>query len=64
MGEVCKDYEVRFHRADGSLSLVMILPALSDRDAKRQAEKMLSAGLTNAHIWNDGELVDSIYKIQ
>ena len=65
MGQSCKDYEIRLHRSDGELSLVAILPAMGDEDAKRLAKSMLQADLTDAHIWNeDGDLVQSIHKIQ
>ena len=65
MGQICKDYEIRFHRQDGTLSLVMIVPAMSDAEAKSRAKQMLQAGLTNAHVGDaDGKLVDSIYRLQ
>jgi len=65
MNTVSRDYEIRFHRADGKLSLVMFVPALSDADAEHQAKKMLLAGLSNAHIWDEeGRLVHSLYRLQ
>jgi hypothetical protein len=65
MGQTCKDYEIRLHRRDGTLSLVMIVPATGDDDAKLQAKKMLRADLANAHVWDaDGKLVGSIYRLQ
>jgi hypothetical protein len=57
------EYEIRLHHADGSLSVVMMVTAIGDADAKAQATKMLEDGLANAHIWRDGRLVDSIYRI-
>ena len=50
MGQFCKDYEIRLHRNDGKLSLVAIIPAVGDEDAKRLARKLLQADLTNAYI--------------
>lgn len=58
-----RDYEIRLHHADGSLSILMLTAAASDSEAKRRARAMLSHGLTNAHIWRDGELVDSVYAL-
>lgn len=55
------DYEIRLHRADGTLSIVMLVSAVGDLDAKAQARDMLKDGLANAHIWRDGQLVDSLY---
>jgi hypothetical protein len=63
MGQLARDYEIRLHYADGTLSVVMIASAVSDRDAAAQARFMLRDGLANAHIWRDGELVDSVYLV-
>lgn len=55
------DYEIRLHRIDGTLSVVMWISAAGDGDARRQAQEMLREGLSNAHIWRDGKLMDSLY---
>jgi hypothetical protein len=57
-------YEIRFHRQDGRLSLVMLVPAASEADAKAQARRMLMGDLANANIWRAGTLVDSVYRLQ
>jgi len=63
MGILGTDYEVRLHRADGHLSIVMVILATSDRDAKNQAQSMLRDSIVNAHVWRDGRLVDSLYRL-
>ena len=63
MGQFCKDYEIRLHRPDGKLSLVAVVSAVSEIDARRQAESFLTERLTNAFIWRDGQLVDALYKL-
>jgi hypothetical protein len=55
-------YEIRFHRQDGRLSLVMLVPAANEADAKDQARRMLMGDLANANIWRAGTLVDSVYR--
>lgn len=55
------DYEIRLHRLNGNLSIVMLVTALSASEARRQAEEMLQSPLANAHILHDGHVIDSIY---
>jgi hypothetical protein len=55
------NYEIRLHRPDGSLSIVMKVAAVGDTDAKNQALIMLHNGISNAHIWRDDNLVGSVY---
>ena len=46
-------YEILLHKADGVLSIVMIVTALCDADAKAQAARMLKGKMAYAEIWND-----------
>ena len=62
--DVLPDYEIRMHHADGPLSVVMMISAIGDADAKAQAIKFLEDGLASAHIGRDGKLVDSVYRIK
>lgn len=55
------DYEVRLHRPDGALSIVMKVKAVGETDAERQALTMLCGEITNARIWCDGNLIASLY---
>ena len=43
-------YEIRLHRPGGKLSLVMLVPAASEADARERAVRMLKGDLTDAHI--------------
>ena len=54
------EYEIRLHRADGTLSIVLMTLALTHEQAKTQACALLRNGMANAHVWRDGELVDSL----
>jgi hypothetical protein len=54
-------YEIRLHRPDGTLSVVMKVMATGDADAKTQALIMLAGGISNAHIWHDDDFIGSIY---
>ena len=58
------DYEIRLHHADGTLSIVMMVSAIGDADAGAQATKMLEDGLASAHIWRDGTLIDTLYRVK
>lgn len=46
-------YEILLHKADGVLSIVMMVTAISDPDAKTQAKGMLKGKLAYARIWNE-----------
>ncbi len=63
MSRSASDYEIRLHRADGTLSIVMLVSAVGDLDARSQAADMLKGEMSNAHIWRDGKLVDSVYAL-
>ena len=47
------EYRIHLYRDDESLSLVMILHARSELDAKSEAGRMLKDGLVRAEIWRD-----------
>lgn len=53
------EYEIRLHRADGTLSIVLMTLALGPEQAKTQASALLRNGMVSAHVWHDGELVGS-----
>lgn len=55
------DYEIHFHRADGTLAIVIRIAAADVAGARAQAQGMLRDGLSTAHIWRDGAVVDSVY---
>ena len=55
-------YEIRLHRSGGKLSLVMLVPAASEADARERALQMLKGNLTDAHILRDGALVNSVHR--
>ena len=61
MTTAASDYEIRLHRSDGTLSIVMLISAANDQDARGQAAAMVRSEIANAHIWRDGQLVDSVY---
>lgn len=53
-------YEIRLHRPDGALSIVMKAMATGDIDAKSQALAMLCGGICSAQIWRDDNLIDTV----
>src|SRR5665213_3636717 len=53
------EYEIRLHKIDDALSIVMFTFAFSDRDAKAQAEMMLHDNMAYAHIWRDEAQIGS-----
>jgi hypothetical protein len=58
-----RDYEVRFQRPNGCLSILMFLQAASDRDAQTQDLQMLRGGLSRASVWRNGVFVASLHSI-
>jgi hypothetical protein len=46
------DYEIRLFKADGTLSLVMMIVANGKADARFQAGAMLKGGVVKAEIWS------------
>lgn len=55
------EYEIRLHRPDGALSIVLMTLATGDDQAKSQAHALLRNRMARAHVWRDGELVDSLH---
>jgi hypothetical protein len=64
MASGIRDYQIYLHRADGTLSIIMKLSAISHEDAAQHARTMLLDGIATAQIWLDGELVDSVGAIK
>ncbi|MBL6938307.1 MAG: hypothetical protein ISS15_06885 [Alphaproteobacteria bacterium] len=60
MSQLTASYEIRLYLADGTLSIVMLATAASDRDAENQARDMLNSGIASAQIWHSGEFVSSV----
>jgi len=54
------EYRIDLYRGDASLSLVMLLHARADMDAKEEAERMLKNGLVRAEIWRDDVKIGTI----
>lgn len=52
-----QDYEIRLHRADGALSIVMMTAAASDVDAREQAGSFLKEDIVDARIWCGSKLI-------
>lgn len=44
-------FEIRFHKSDGSVSLIMTISAFGPEEVKLRAFKMLNADLAYAIIW-------------
>ena len=47
------EYRIDLYRDDDTLSVVMVVHARADIDAKVDAERMLKDGLVRAEIWRD-----------
>lgn len=57
------EYEIRFHHRDATLTMVMMISASSDDEARTKARRMLKGEVRNANIWRAGRLVDSFSTI-
>jgi hypothetical protein len=53
------EYEIRLHKADGTLSVMMFTFAFSDAEAAAQARLMLRGNIVLAHVWRDDHQVGS-----
>jgi hypothetical protein len=60
MGQSISAYQIRAFSSDGDLSLVMLMPALSDDDAKSQALLLVARHTPTVEIWQDALLVDTL----
>lgn len=58
------EYEIRFHHRDATLTMVMMISAASDEEARAKARKMLKGEVCNANIWRVGRLIDSFSAIR
>ena len=47
------EYRIDLYRDDETLSVVMVVHARADMDAKNEAERMLRGRLVRAEIWRD-----------
>lgn len=61
MGQSISAYQIRAFRDDGDLSLVMLMPALGDDDAKSQALLLVAGRTPTVEIWQNGSLVDTLH---
>jgi len=57
------DYEIRLFKADGTLSIVMIVVAINSENAAQQAFPMLEDGIVKAEIWSGLDLVEVVVPI-
>jgi hypothetical protein len=55
------DYEIRLFKADGSLSIILVLVAIGAFDARAQALVMLKEGMARAEIWTGITFVETVY---
>ena len=54
-----RTYEIRFLKSDGTLSLLMCIDCLDDKDAHREAMKMFASEFEQFQIWRGGECIDA-----
>jgi hypothetical protein len=57
-----KEYELRLHRADGTLSVVMKTSAADDSDARLCASRMLSGDIESVDLLNADEQVGRVQR--
>jgi hypothetical protein len=57
-------FEIRLHKTDNTLSIVMTVNAHGPYDAKLQAEKMLKDDIAYAVIWHGLTEVDTVHRIK
>jgi hypothetical protein len=57
-----KEYELRLHRADGTLSIVMKTVALDDSDARSCASRMLSGDIETIDLLNADEQIGRVQR--
>jgi hypothetical protein len=54
------EYHIHLYRDDETISLVMVLHAGADMDAKSEAKRMLKDGLVRADIWRNDVKVAAV----
>jgi len=57
------DYEIRLFKADGTLSIMMVVIAIDSADAASQAIPMLKDDIVKAEFWSGLDLVEVIVPI-
>lgn len=57
-----REYEMRLHRRDGVLSVVMKTLAIDDNDAQRAASQFLIGDIANARIFSGDKAVGLVQR--
>jgi hypothetical protein len=55
------DYEIWLFKADGSLSMILVVVAINALDAGAQALLMLKDGMVRPEIWTGLTFVETVY---
>ena len=55
------EYEVRLFKADGSLAVVVKIPASRDADACIEASSLIIGAIASATVWLDRKLIRTLY---
>jgi len=58
-----REYEMRLHRPDGALSVVMKTIAIDDHDAKRLAYQFLIGDIARAYIFSGDKDLGAVERI-
>jgi hypothetical protein len=62
MGQASSEYQLRFFRENGALSIIAVTTAVGASDATSRAQKLLTSEITKAEIWYGDALVNTVYK--
>ncbi len=52
-----RDYEIRFLKADGSVSLMFVTSCISDDHARETARRMMPEGVASFEIWRGHDCI-------
>jgi hypothetical protein len=52
-----RDYEIRFLKADGSVSLIFVTSCISDDHARETARRMMPQGVARFEIWRGQDCI-------
>jgi hypothetical protein len=62
MGQASSEYQLRFFRENGALSIIAVTTAMGASDATSRAQKLLTSEITKAEVWYGDVLVNTVYK--
>jgi hypothetical protein len=62
MAQANSEYQLRFYRENGALSVIAVTTATGASEATSRAQKLLTSEVTKAEFVYDGTLINTVYK--